>query len=92
MLQCTKQRMIKLAMYQVYLSHAEFDINTFSGVTCVWIMVSSDLLFSGMASHIALLLRILQWRFESLASEEKTDDENFEDIRSNIQLHQRLIR
>ncbi|XP_034840986.1 odorant receptor 4-like [Maniola hyperantus] len=63
----------------------------YEGVTCVWIMVSSDLLFSGMASHIALLLRILQRRFESLASIEKSDDENFEEIRSNIKLHQRLI-
>ncbi|XP_039745367.1 odorant receptor 4-like [Pararge aegeria] len=63
----------------------------YAGVACVWIMVSSDLLFSGMASHIALLLRILQWRLESFASTEKTDDENYEEIRSNIQLHQRLI-
>lgn len=55
-------------------------------------MISSDLLFSGMASHIALLLRMLQQRLESLGSVEKTDNENYEEIRSNIKLHQRLIR
>lgn len=55
-------------------------------------MVSSDLLFSGMASHIALLLRILQRRLESLGTTDKTDDEDYEDIRSNIKLHQRLMR
>lgn len=55
-------------------------------------MISSDLLFSGMASHIALLLRMLQQRFETIGSVEKTDDENYEEIRSNIKLHQRLIR
>lgn len=55
-------------------------------------MVSSDLLFFGMASHIALLMRILQRRLESLASTEQTDEENYEEIRSNIKLHQRLIR
>nr|XP_032519041.1 odorant receptor 4-like [Danaus plexippus plexippus] len=74
-----------IAHVAVYL----FEI--FAGVTCVWIMVSSDLLFSGMASHIALLLRILQRRLESLGTTDKTDDEDYEDIRSNIKLHQRLM-
>lgn len=55
-------------------------------------MISSDLLFSGMASHIALLLRMLQKRLESLGSVAKTDDDHYEEIRSNIKLHQRLIR
>ncbi|XP_026484409.1 odorant receptor 4-like [Vanessa tameamea] len=74
-----------IAHIAVYL----FEI--YAGVTCVWIMVSSDLLFSGMASHIALLLRILQSRLESLGSIKKTDEEYYEEIRSNIKLHQRLI-
>ncbi|XP_045451674.1 odorant receptor 85c-like [Melitaea cinxia] len=74
-----------IAHIAVYL----FEI--YAGVTCVWIMISSDLLFSGMASHIALLLRMLQKRLESLGSVEKTDDDHYEEIRSNIKLHQRLI-
>ncbi|XP_050359076.1 odorant receptor 4-like isoform X2 [Nymphalis io] len=74
-----------IAHIAVYL----FEI--YAGVTCVWIMVSSDLLFSGMASHIALLLRILQSRLESVGSLKKTDEEHYEEIQSNIRLHQRLI-
>ncbi|XP_052753655.1 odorant receptor 4 [Galleria mellonella] len=64
----------------------------FIGQTCVWVMVSTDLLFSGMASHIGMLLRMLQRRLENIASTEQTDDEIYKDIVANIKLHQRLIR
>nr|AQQ73536.1 olfactory receptor 69 [Heliconius melpomene rosina] len=77
--------------HQPFAHVAVYLFEIFAGVTCVWIMVSSDLLFFGMASHIALLMRILQRRLESLASTEQTDEENYEEIRSNIKLHQRLI-
>ncbi|KAI5642528.1 7tm odorant receptor domain-containing protein [Phthorimaea operculella] len=65
----------------------------FAGQTCVWIMIGTDLLFSTMASHICLLLRLLQRRLESVAnSEQKTPTECYKDIVDNIKLHQRLIR
>ncbi|XP_041974143.1 odorant receptor 4-like [Aricia agestis] len=73
------------AHFMVYL----FEI--YAGVTCVWIMVASDLLFSGLASHIGLLLRILQRQLESLGTTRKTEDEQYNDIKSSIKLHQRLI-
>nr|QEE82745.1 odorant receptor 27 [Conogethes pinicolalis] len=64
----------------------------FAGQTCVWIMVGTDLLFSGMASHIGLLLKLLQRRLETLASAEQTEEQDYREILSNIKLHQRLIR
>ncbi|XP_072935057.1 odorant receptor 4-like [Epargyreus clarus] len=70
---------------------AVYIFEIIAGQTCVWIMVSTDLLFSGMASHIGLLLRILQRRLESLALTEKTDDEHYQDLVQCIKLHQRLI-
>ncbi|CAH0722468.1 unnamed protein product, partial [Brenthis ino] len=77
--------------YEPFTHVAVYLFETFAGVTCVWIMVSSDLVFFGMASHITLLMRILQRRLESLASIKQTDEENYEEIRSNIKLHQTLI-
>ncbi|KAI8429745.1 hypothetical protein MSG28_000298 [Choristoneura fumiferana] len=64
----------------------------FAGQTCVWIMLCTDLLFSGLASHIALLLRLLHSRLETLAETEKTNEEYYQEIIGNIKLHQRLIR
>nr|AST36282.1 putative odorant receptor OR59 [Hedya nubiferana] len=64
----------------------------FAGQTCVWIMIGTDLLFSGLASHIALLLRLLHKRLESLADTDKSQEENYQEIVENIKLHQRLIR
>lgn len=55
-------------------------------------MICTDLLFSGMASHICLLLRLLQKRLESLAMTVKSDEENYHELLENIKLHQRLIR
>ncbi|XP_026764620.1 odorant receptor 85c-like [Galleria mellonella] len=64
----------------------------FLGQTCVWVMVSTDLLFSGMASYIGMILRMLQRRLEKIASTDQTDDEIYKDIVANIKLHQHLIR
>ncbi|XP_059049045.1 odorant receptor 85c-like [Achroia grisella] len=64
----------------------------FIGQTCVWFMVSTDLLFSGMASHIGMMLRILQRRLQNVAISNQTDEEVYKDIMENIKLHQRLIR
>nr|AII01099.1 odorant receptor [Dendrolimus kikuchii] len=64
----------------------------FIGMITVWIMVSTDLLFSGMASHIGLLLMLLKKRLESFASDEQTQDEYYHEIKECIKLHQRLIR
>lgn len=55
-------------------------------------MVSSDLLFSGMASHVGLLLRLLKKRLQLFAYEDKTPDEYYNEIKECIKLHQRLIR
>ncbi|KAM3966690.1 odorant receptor 4 [Aphomia sociella] len=64
----------------------------FAGLTCVCVMVGTDLLFSGMASHIGMLLKLLQRRLKAMASTEQTDAENYQEILENIKLHQRLIR
>ncbi|KAG6447599.1 odorant receptor 85c [Manduca sexta] len=77
--------------HQTIAHVAVYIFEIFAGQTCVWIMVSTDLLLSGMASHISMLLRMLKRRLESLASTEKTDDEYYHEILENIKLHQRLI-
>ncbi|KAJ2946490.1 hypothetical protein O0L34_g12538 [Tuta absoluta] len=76
------------------LNHvAVYIFEMFAGQTCVWIMIGTDLLFSAMASHICLLLRLLQRRLEAVAnSEQKAPAECYKDIVDNIKLHQRLIR
>ncbi|XP_013166614.1 PREDICTED: odorant receptor 4-like [Papilio xuthus] len=71
---------------------AVYIFEMFAGQTCVWIMICTDLLFSGMASHIGMLLRLLQRRLETLAIVCRTDDEYYKEILSNIKLHQQLIR
>ncbi|XP_068629238.1 odorant receptor 4-like [Battus philenor] len=68
-----------------------YIFEVFSGQTCVFIMICTDLLFSGMTSHIGMLLRLLQRKLKSLAFVNKSDDEYYEEILSNIKLHQRLI-
>ncbi|NP_001292437.1 uncharacterized protein LOC105398380 [Plutella xylostella] len=62
-----------------------------SGVTCVWAMSASDLMLTGMASHICMLLRILHQRLTSLAASEQPPPDHYRDIVSCIKLHQRLI-
>ncbi|CAB3237138.1 unnamed protein product [Arctia plantaginis] len=74
-----------VAHVAVYL----FEI--FAGQTCVWIMVGTDLLFSAMASHISLLLRLLQRRLEAIGNTEGFTGDHYEDILANIKLHQRLV-
>ncbi|XP_026323287.1 odorant receptor 4-like [Hyposmocoma kahamanoa] len=70
---------------------AVYIFEMFAGQSCVWIMIGTDLLFSAMASHICLLLRLLQKRLESLASSDRTNEEYYQEIITNIKLHQRLI-
>lgn len=55
-------------------------------------MVCIDLLFTGMASHIGLLLRLLQHRLECVGTTDLTDEEHYQEIVDNIKLHQRLIK
>ncbi|XP_045486441.1 odorant receptor 4-like [Pieris rapae] len=62
------------------------------GQVCVWITLSMDLLFSGLASHIVLLLRFLQSQLKSLTVLNKTEKEYHQEIVNCIKLHQRLIR
>ncbi|XP_038208938.1 odorant receptor 85c-like [Zerene cesonia] len=63
-----------------------------AGQNCVWVMICTDLLFSGMASHIVLLLRILQGQLKSLSVSAYTEDQCYHNIINCIKLHQRLIR
>ncbi|XP_045514056.1 odorant receptor 4-like [Pieris brassicae] len=62
------------------------------GQVCVWITLSMDLLFSGMASHIVLLLHFLQSQLKSLTVLNKSEEEYHQEIVNCIKLHQRLIR
>ncbi|XP_028025227.1 odorant receptor 4-like isoform X1 [Bombyx mandarina] len=71
---------------------AVYIFEIFAGQTCVWIMVSTDLLFSGMASHISMLLKLLQRRLQCFGTTPQTDDVNYQEIIAIIKLHQRLIR
>nr|QRF70981.1 odorant receptor [Semiothisa cinerearia] len=71
---------------------AVYIFEIFAGQTCVWIMVCTDLLFSGMASHISLLLRLLQHRLETIGAEDRPEDDHYQEIVDNIKLHQRLIK
>nr|AXY83397.1 putative odorant receptor 15 [Conopomorpha sinensis] len=65
----------------------------FAGVTCVWAMIGTDLLFTAVASHVCMLLRLLHQRLQTLAPEGPQDDEaNYHHIVENIKLHQRLIK
>nr|ARO70237.1 Odorant Receptor 25 [Dendrolimus punctatus] len=70
---------------------AVYIFEMFAGQTCVWIMVGTDLLFSGMASHIGLLLKLLKRRLESIATQEQSQEEYYLEIKESIKLHQRLI-
>ncbi|KAJ2946491.1 hypothetical protein O0L34_g12538 [Tuta absoluta] len=67
----------------------------FIGQTCVWIMIANDILFTAMASHISLLLRLLQRRLEDmtpLKQQTISPSQCYQEIVDNIKLHQRLIR
>ncbi|CAK1548309.1 unnamed protein product [Leptosia nina] len=64
----------------------------FSGQSCVWVMITSDLLFTGMASHIILLLKLLQQRLLKLGEMGRTDEDDYKELIGSIQLHQKLIK
>ncbi|XP_022826861.1 odorant receptor 85c-like [Spodoptera litura] len=74
--------------HQTVAHVAVYLFEIFAGQTCVWIMVSTDLLFSAMASHISILLRLLKRRLEAVGT---IDNEHYDEILANIKLHQRLI-
>ncbi|XP_050665418.1 odorant receptor 67c-like [Leptidea sinapis] len=80
-------------IYSSILLHTVIYIfEIFSGQSCVWAMICSDLLFSGMASHIVLILEVLQKRLQLLGCAVKSDTENYQDIVDCVKLHQKLIR
>lgn len=72
----------------------------FLGLTSVCCMLGSDLLFMTMASHISMLLRLLQEQLRRLGNTEATDDlptnsghdDGYKDIVVVVKIHQRLIR
>ncbi|XP_034841165.1 odorant receptor 4-like isoform X2 [Maniola hyperantus] len=73
-----------------------FAFEMYSGVVSVWSMLGSDILFMTMASHISMLLRLLQFKIRRLAVD-NSDSNNyqrvdcFDDIVGVIKIHQRLI-
>ncbi|CAG4925069.1 unnamed protein product [Colias eurytheme] len=77
---------------QTWIHVIVYIFEIFSGQSCVWVMICSDLLFSGMASHIVLLLKLLQNRLRVLGENKKSDDEDYQEITECVKLHQRLIR
>ncbi|XP_022115806.2 odorant receptor 4-like [Pieris rapae] len=64
----------------------------FSGQSCVWAMIGSDLLFTGMVNHIILLLKILQQRLRNLGRTESSSEDDGKKLIECIKLHQRLIK
>ncbi|XP_072935448.1 odorant receptor 4-like [Epargyreus clarus] len=78
-----------------------FFFEAYGGVVSVWCMIGSDMLFMTMASHISMLLQILQVKIRrlgtlqtgiggKLASGEMQDC--YSEIVSVVKIHQRLIR
>lgn len=71
---------------------------TFSGCISVCCMLGSDLLFMTMASHISMLLRLLQDQIRHLGTNENKDslepgnNDCYKDIVEVVKIHQRLIR
>lgn len=72
----------------------------FSGVVSVWSMLGSDILFMTMASHISMLLRLLQLEIRRLAAQDAYEYNRkgqlkqidcYDDIVGVIGIHKRLI-
>ncbi|XP_045761166.1 odorant receptor 4-like isoform X2 [Maniola jurtina] len=71
-----------------------FVFEVYAGVVSVWSMLGSDILFMTMASHISMLLRLLQLEIRRLAVENHNNNQPvdcFDDIVGVIKIHQRLI-
>lgn len=76
------------------------------GASSMWSMVSSDMIFTSMASHIGLLLRVLQVKIRRLGADAAQGDRPlatdapvptnnpgyYQEIVNVIKIHQRLIR
>ncbi|XP_039745365.1 odorant receptor 4-like [Pararge aegeria] len=73
-----------------------FVFEVYAGVVSVWSMLGSDILFMTMASHISMLLRLLQLDIRRLAVQHSNEKkiqpiDCYENIVSVIKIHQRLI-
>ncbi|XP_047539671.1 odorant receptor 85b-like [Vanessa atalanta] len=74
-----------------------FVFETFGGVVSVWSMLGSDILFMTMASHISMLLRLLQLKIRRLGTQnggtinQFKHGDHYQEIISVIKTHQRLI-
>ncbi|KAJ8734097.1 hypothetical protein PYW07_014648 [Mythimna separata] len=75
-----------------------YVFETCSGCISVCCMLGSDLLFMTMASHISMLLRLLQDQIRHLGTKESQDliefgsNDCYQDIVEIVKIHQRLIR
>ncbi|KAI5642543.1 7tm odorant receptor domain-containing protein [Phthorimaea operculella] len=88
-----------------YIHEFVFAFECFSGVVSVWAQLGADLMFTAMASHISMLLRLLQVRIRHLGDRSgesrmtRSDDaakyggniDCYDEIVSVIKVHQRLI-
>ncbi|KAM3966695.1 odorant receptor 4 [Aphomia sociella] len=76
-----------------------YIFETFSGVASVCCMLGSDVFFITMASHISMLLRVLQVKIRSLGGSEvdangkviRGSYDCYDEIVAVIKIHQRLI-
>ncbi|OWR42350.1 putative odorant receptor OR12 [Danaus plexippus plexippus] len=68
-----------------------FAFEVYGGLVSVWSMLASDILFMTMASHISMLLRLLQIKILRLVRMKKGNNVCYEDIVAVIKIHQRLI-
>ncbi|XP_023934502.2 odorant receptor 4-like [Bicyclus anynana] len=72
-----------------------FVFECYAGTVSVWSMLGSDIFFMNMASHISMLLRLLQLKIRRLATEDTKSKiksvDCYDDIVGVIEIHQRLI-
>uniref|UniRef100_A0A0K8TVB7 Odorant receptor n=1 Tax=Epiphyas postvittana TaxID=65032 RepID=A0A0K8TVB7_EPIPO len=78
-----------------------YAFECFAGASSMWSMVSSDMIFTTMASHIGLLLRVLQVKIRRLGLTATDGDASpstellhtgyYQEIVNLIKIHQRLI-
>nr|WQS23364.1 odorant receptor 12 [Diaphania glauculalis] len=77
---------------QVVVHGFVFIFEMFGGLSSVNAMLSADILFITMASHISMLLRILQVKIRRIGTEHEQDmQDNYDQIVDVIKIHQRLI-
>ncbi|XP_063373152.1 odorant receptor 4-like [Cydia amplana] len=74
-----------------------YAFEVFSGTSSVWGMLSSDMMFTTMASHISMLLRLLQVKVRRVAADADPARHSlhyvdcYGDIVKLVKIHQRLI-